>query len=86
MLTLDLSSGIVCFLFQLPQAYWKKSSQGSEVGSIASSREAAGREKNHSDEGSEQVELLLIGRGVSRSMSINFHAIRIRMLSQWHRK
>jgi len=35
------SSGIGCILFHVPQAYWKKSSQGSEFRSMADSREAA---------------------------------------------
>lgn len=35
-LKLDLSSGIICFLFQLPQAYWKKSAHGSTDVSMAS--------------------------------------------------
>ena len=34
----DLSSGMTCFLFQDPQAYWKKSVHGSEDLSIALSR------------------------------------------------
>lgn len=36
-----LSSGITCILFHVPQAYWKKSTQGSAVRSIADKSEAA---------------------------------------------
>ena len=34
----DLSSGMICFLFQAPQANWKKSSHGSAAGSMAANR------------------------------------------------
>ncbi len=34
----DLSSGMMCFLFQDPQANWKKSSHGSAEGSMAARR------------------------------------------------
>ena len=37
----DLSSGIMCRLFQAPHAYWKKSWQGEAVRSMADNREAA---------------------------------------------
>lgn len=37
----DLSSGIMCRLFQAPHAYWKKSWQGDAVRSMAESRDAA---------------------------------------------
>lgn len=40
-LMLDLSSGMMCFLFQLPQANRKKSSQGLAVKSIALNNEDA---------------------------------------------
>ena len=37
----DLSSGITCFLFHVPHAYWKKSSHGSLLRSIPESRDDA---------------------------------------------
>lgn len=44
-LILDRSSGITCFLFQVPHAYWKKSSHGSFVASIPASSDEAKKEK-----------------------------------------
>ncbi|KAJ8920341.1 hypothetical protein NQ315_012003, partial [Exocentrus adspersus] len=35
------SSGMTCFLFQVPQAYWKKSTHGSAVWSIADNKDDA---------------------------------------------
>jgi hypothetical protein len=37
----ERSSGITCFLFHVPHAYWKKSSHGSFVASIPANKDEA---------------------------------------------